>query len=144
MGPGPARGGADDAPLSPYVTQLIRRKAAQLSRSRGYVGADRSDLIQELTARLLAKSGKYDSSRGASRDTFADRTFVWASLASAMSILLATEMGFLQRLLDTVELTGNQWLICIGAGAVIVVVSEIRKFILRQSTDDEASSEAAA
>ena len=67
-----------------------------------------------------------------SLDTFSDRTFVIASLASAASIILATEFGFLLRILDTVELTGNQWLICIGAALPIVVVSEIRKFLLRR------------
>ena len=30
------------------------------------------------------------------------------------------------------ELTGNQWLICIGAAATIVVASEIRKLLLRR------------
>jgi P-type Ca2+ transporter type 2C len=64
--------------------------------------------------------------------TFSDRMFVIASLASATSIIVATELGFLQRILDTVELTGNQWLICIGAGLPIVVASEIRKFMLRR------------
>ena len=52
-----------------------------------------------------------------SLDTFNDRTFLKASLLSVAAIILATELGFLQRVLDTVELTGNQWLICIGAGA---------------------------
>ena len=67
-----------------------------------------------------------------SLDTFNDRTFVTASLASAAAIIFATELGFLQRILDTVELTGNQWLICIGAGLPIVIASEIRKLLLRR------------
>src|SRR4051794_20841037 len=67
-----------------------------------------------------------------SLETFNDRMFVIASLASATSIIVATELGFLQRILDTVELTGNQWLICIGAALPIVVASEIRKFLLRR------------
>jgi P-type Ca2+ transporter type 2C len=67
-----------------------------------------------------------------SLDTFNDRMFVLASLASATSIILATSFGFLQRILDTVELTGNQWLICIGAALPIVVASEVRKFLLRR------------
>jgi Ca2+-transporting ATPase len=67
-----------------------------------------------------------------SLETFNDRMFVLASLASAASIILATSFGFLQRILDTVELTGNQWLICIGAGLPIVVASEIRKLVLRR------------
>ena len=68
-----------------------------------------------------------------SLDTFSDRTFVIASLMSVAAIILATELQFLQRILDTVELTGNQWLICIAGGADVVVASEIRKFLLRRA-----------
>ena len=67
-----------------------------------------------------------------SLDTFDDRRFIVTSLMSAAAIILATQLEFLQRILDTVELSGNQWLICIGAGLVIVVASEIRKFLLRR------------
>ena len=42
-----------------------------------------------------------------SLDTFNDRTFLITSLLSAVAIILATELGFLQRMLDTVELTGD-------------------------------------
>jgi Ca2+-transporting ATPase len=58
--------------------------------------------------------------------------FLTVSLASAAAIILATELGFFQRILDTVELSGNQWLICIAGGLVILVASEIRKFLLRR------------
>jgi P-type Ca2+ transporter type 2C len=67
-----------------------------------------------------------------------DRTFLTASLMSAVAIILATELQFLQRVLDTVELTGNQWLICIGGGLVVVVVSEAWKFVLRRRESSEA------
>jgi len=62
-----------------------------------------------------------------SLDTFNDRTFVVASLLSAVAIVLTTELGFLQRVLDTVSLTGEQWLICLGAGLAVLVASEVRK-----------------
>ena len=67
-----------------------------------------------------------------SLDTFNDRTFLLCSLLSAGSIIFATELRFFQRILDTVELTGNQWLICIGAGLTVLAASEIRKFLLRR------------
>ena len=69
-----------------------------------------------------------------------DRTFLTASLMSVAAIILATELQFLQRVLDTVELTGNQWLICIGAGLVVVVVSEAWKFVLRRRESPEAAA----
>jgi P-type Ca2+ transporter type 2C len=61
-----------------------------------------------------------------------DRRFLTASLMSAAAIIFATELQFFQRILDTVELTGNQWLICIAGGSLIVVGSEIRKLLLRR------------
>src|SRR3954470_14228151 len=68
-----------------------------------------------------------------SLDTFNDRTFIVASLLSAAAIILATEFRFFQRFLDTVELTGNQWLICIGAALTIIVASELWKARLRRA-----------
>ncbi len=67
-----------------------------------------------------------------SLDTFADRRFVIASLMSIGAIVLATELGVLQRLLGTVELSLGQWLICGLAAAAVVVAAEIRKAILRR------------
>jgi P-type Ca2+ transporter type 2C len=69
-----------------------------------------------------------------------DRTFLTASLMSVAAIILATELQFLQRVLDTVELSGNQWLICIGAGLVVVVVSEVWKFVLRRRESPKAAA----
>ncbi|HEX5857382.1 MAG TPA: cation-transporting P-type ATPase [Microbacterium sp.] len=68
-----------------------------------------------------------------SLDSLGDRTFLTASLMSVVAIVIATELDFFHRILDTVPLTGNQWLICIGAGLTIVVASEIRKFLLRRA-----------
>jgi Ca2+-transporting ATPase len=67
-----------------------------------------------------------------SLETIRDRQFLIACLLSVVAIILATELRFLQRILDTVELSGNQWLICIGAALIVVVVSEVRKLMLRR------------
>ncbi|MEZ5117392.1 MAG: hypothetical protein R2737_14105 [Candidatus Nanopelagicales bacterium] len=40
---------------------------------------------------------------------------------------LATEVGFLQNWLETVPLTGGQWLVCFAAAAVLPVVVELDK-----------------
>ena len=42
-------------------------------------------------------------------------------------IVLATEIGFLQRSLLTQELTGTQWLACIGLALALPVVIEAGK-----------------
>jgi len=49
---------------------------------------------------------------------------------SFAAIILGTELGLLQRVLQTVHLTGHQWLICIVVGLAIVPVSEGRRLLL--------------
>jgi Ca2+-transporting ATPase len=65
-------------------------------------------------------------------DDWNDRTFLTTTLMSAAAIVFATELRFFQRILDAEELSGDQWLICIGAALSIVVVSEVRKALLRR------------
>jgi P-type Ca2+ transporter type 2C len=68
-----------------------------------------------------------------SLDTFSDRTFNIATIASVLTLILATVLVPLQKLLETTSLDVQQWLICICAGLAIVVVSEIRKAIRRRA-----------
>jgi Ca2+-transporting ATPase len=67
-----------------------------------------------------------------SLDTFSDRTFNIATIASVLTLILATVLGPFQSLLETTSLDVQQWLICICAGLAIVVVSEVRKAIRRR------------
>jgi P-type Ca2+ transporter type 2C len=97
---------------------------AGVARTMGLTTFAIANLVFSFTAR--------DERRSVfSLETIKDRQFLIASLLSVVAIILATELRFLQRILDTVELTGNQWLICIGAALAVVVVSEFRKLILR-------------
>ena len=96
-----------------------------LARTMGLTTFGIANLLFSFTARDQLRSVF-------SLDTFNDRRFIVTTLMSVAAIVFATELRFFQRILDTVELTGNQWLICIGAGLTIVVVSEIRKLLLRR------------
>jgi P-type Ca2+ transporter type 2C len=60
---------------------------------------------------------------------------------SALTIFLATSFGPLQRLLDTVELSPEQWAIALLSASTIVVVAELRKLIRgrNRQLDVEAS-----
>jgi len=53
------------------------------------------------------------------------------SVAPVILIVLATEVGFLQRSLLTQELTGTQWLACIALALALPVVIEAGKWIRR-------------
>jgi P-type Ca2+ transporter type 2C len=68
-----------------------------------------------------------------SLDTFSDRTFNIATIASVLTLILATVFGPLQKLLDTTSLDVQQWLICSCVALSIIVVSEIRKAVRRRT-----------
>jgi Ca2+-transporting ATPase len=66
----------------------------------------------------------------------ANRPLLVATGLSVLTILLATELGFLQRLLGTVSLTADQWVACILVSLSLIVVEEARK-LLKIRTGDE-------
>ena len=79
-----------------------------------------------------------------SLDTFADRKFVIASALSLAAIVAGAEVGIVHRLLDTVDLSSEQWLVCIAVSLLIVVVSEARKLLLRRRPDAVPAVDAAS
>jgi Ca2+-transporting ATPase len=66
------------------------------------------------------------------------------SAVSVVTVFLATAFGPLQRLLDTVELSPEQWLVCIVVAASIIVVEEARKLFRRRATSAAATVQPAA
>src|SRR4051794_19164144 len=108
-----------------------------LARTMGLTTFSLANLFFSFTAR--------DGLRSVfSLDTFGDRTFLVTSLMSVAAIVFGTELRFFQRILDTEELTGNQWLICIGAALVVVAVSEVWKLVLRRRETAAAAAAPAA
>ena len=107
------------------VAGAEHEEGAELARTMGLTTFSIANLVFSFTARDKFRSVF-------SLDTFGDRTFILTSLLSVGAIIFATELQFFQRVLDTIELTGNQWLICIGAGLVVVLLSEVWKFVLRR------------
>jgi P-type Ca2+ transporter type 2C len=67
-----------------------------------------------------------------SLDVLRDRKFLMFSGASVLAIILAPQLNLLNRILQTTPLTLHQWLICIVAALAAVVLTEIRKFVLRR------------
>jgi Ca2+-transporting ATPase len=79
-----------------------------------------------------------------SAEVMQDRAFVIASAASVVSIFLAVAFGPFQRFLGTVDMTADQWLICIVVGCAVLVVSEVRKLVWKSPLDDEPETVAPA
>jgi Ca2+-transporting ATPase len=67
-----------------------------------------------------------------SLDVLRDRKFLMFSGASVLAIILAPQLNLLNRILQTTRLTLHQWLICIVAALAVVVLTEIRKLVLRR------------
>ncbi len=75
-------------------------------------------------------------------DTFADKPLLIAVGASLVTIVLTTTLTPLQRLLDTRELEIDQWVTCIGMAFIVVVISELRKLLIRRPVVEEQATPA--
>jgi Ca2+-transporting ATPase len=51
---------------------------------------------------------------------------------SVLAIIAITTIDLLERIFGTTELTGEQWAICLGLAASLLVVEEVIKFFLRR------------
>ncbi|WP_238488277.1 cation-translocating P-type ATPase [Actinoplanes flavus] len=67
-----------------------------------------------------------------SLETFDDRRFLITTGMSAAAIVLGTELGLFQQILNTTTLDLGQWLICLVAGSIVILPTEIRKAVLRR------------
>jgi Ca2+-transporting ATPase len=70
---------------------------------------------------------------------FGNKPLLVATGLSVLTIVLATELGFLQNFLKTVSLTGEQWLVCIGVALSLVVIEEVRKLLKIRTGDEPAA-----
>ena len=66
------------------------------------------------------------------RDTFANRRFNLLALAALALAFVATALPGLNRLLDTVQLNGDQWRACLLAVLGYLVLAELGKLVLRR------------
>ena len=67
-----------------------------------------------------------------SSELFDNPTLLKSTGLSILTVFLATTFAPLQRILDTDELTAAQWGLCILIAAVIIVICEVRKLVLRR------------
>ncbi|GAA3286710.1 cation-translocating P-type ATPase [Arthrobacter citreus] len=74
--------------------------------------------------------------RSSTGSVFSLRTFtnraVWVSLAAVVVLqVLVVQLGVLQGLFDTTDLTSGQWFLALGVGSTVLWISEIRKAVSR-------------
>ena len=58
-----------------------------------------------------------------------------------VAIILATNLGFMQRIFGTADLTFDQWLTCVVVAFSVVIVEEIIKIFVRRSQKGAAKDE---
>jgi Ca2+-transporting ATPase len=61
---------------------------------------------------------------------------------SLLAIIAITTIGILEQIFNTAELNGDQWAICLGLAASLVVVEEIIKLVLRRREGGTTAVEA--
>ena len=78
-----------------------------------------------------------------SLDVLGDRPFLITTAAAIVTIVLMTELELFRRLLDTTNLSLEQWAICLVVGLVMLLVSEIRKILVKTPVDEEPAAPSA-
>jgi len=82
---------------------------------------------------LVGVSCRSETGSAFNRDLLADRRQVQLYGLALLLTILGTELGFLQHLLGTASLTGQQWLVCIVVALTVLVVDEVIKLFMRRS-----------
>jgi Ca2+-transporting ATPase len=80
----------------------------------------------------LAVGARSATQTALDRDTIAGRRQLVLYGLALLFTVLSTELGILQRILNTTSLTGGQWLVCIVLAVTLVLLSELIKLGLRR------------
>jgi Ca2+-transporting ATPase len=70
-----------------------------------------------------------------SAETLGNPTLLKAGAAAIIATIAASELGLLNRVLDTVNLSTEQWVICLVLSLAVVAVAEIKKLLRIRTTD---------
>ena len=69
-----------------------------------------------------------------------NKPLLMATGLSVLTIILATELGFLQRLLGTMSLSADQWAVCIVVPLSLIIVEEVRKLLKVRTSAEPAAT----
>ncbi|HTP09739.1 MAG TPA: cation-transporting P-type ATPase [Anaerolineae bacterium] len=78
------------------------------------------------------------------RDILTDRRQLMLYGLSLLLAFLATELGFFQRIFDTISVRAQDWLLGIGLALLLVLVDEVIKFFLRRRRSQPQAESPAA
>jgi Ca2+-transporting ATPase len=93
---------------------------------------------------IMGLSARSETATAFNRDVLHDRNQLFLYGAALLVTFLATELRFLQRILDLTPLNGRQWLICLAAAIALLLVDEIIKVFLRSRRRHDVTTPATA
>jgi len=82
---------------------------------------------------VMGVSAHNETKTSFNRDIIQHRNQLLLYGIALLFTFLPTELAFLQKLLGTTSLTGEQWLLCFAAAFALLLVDEVIKFFLRRS-----------
>jgi Ca2+-transporting ATPase len=93
--------------------------------------------------RLFSSLGTADQEESLfSGSILGNKPLLVATGLSVLTIVLATELGFLQRLLGTTSLSPDQWAVCLVVPLSLIVVEEARKLLKVRTADEPVEATA--
>ena len=91
----------------------------------GFVAFSLLSIVMGLTSRS-------ETASAFNRDILSDRNQLMLYGLAILFTFLPTVLDFLQRMLGTTSLTGDQWLLCISLALVFLLLDEVVKFFMRR------------
>lgn len=82
---------------------------------------------------FVGLSSRSETRSAFNREILSDRRQVMLYGITLILIVLATALGILQRILNTTDLDGSQWLQCIVVALTVLVADEVIKFFMRRN-----------
>ncbi len=112
-----------------YLEAIYEEAGVTTAATMGFVAFALLSISRGLSARSETETA-FD------RDIIHDRNQMFLYSMALLITILATELGFLQRLLGLTSLSGDQWRICIAAAIALLLVDEVIKVFLRSRRHD--------
>ena len=116
-----------------YLEAAYQATSVATAATMGFV-------VFALMSIVMGVSARSETASAFNRDIFHDRNQVLLYGFALLLTFLPTELGFLQRILGTTSLSGNQWLLCIVLAFVLLLVDEVVKVILRSRRGHAAAA----
>jgi Ca2+-transporting ATPase len=109
-----------------YVEAINQAASKEVAYTMGFV-------VFSLSVVVLALSSRSETGSAFNREILNNRHQLMLYGISLLMIILPIQLDFLKRFLGLSDITGNQWLICIGLAVALLLVDEVYKFFLRRS-----------